>query len=105
MDKEFLNKIKEKVVAGAQTSKLKIEEAARAGKLHMKIMAEKRKLSKAHASLGKETYLAIQKKSISKLTSRTGVKDILKSVKSSVKKIEALEKELFNEVKDAEVTC
>ena len=104
MDKEFFNKITEKVIAGAQTSKLKIEEAARVGKLHIKIMAETRKLSKTHAGLGKETYLAIQKKSISKLTSRPSVKDFLKNIKSSMKKIEALEKELFNKVKDSEVT-
>ena len=98
MDKEFINKIKKKVVAGAQTSKLKIEEAARTGKLHMKIMGEKRKLSKEHYDLGKEAFLAMQESSHAELPARKGVAALVDKIKSCMQNIETLEKQLSEEI-------
>jgi hypothetical protein len=40
MSDSFLEKLKRTVLAGAQTSATKIEEAARNGKLHLDLMAE-----------------------------------------------------------------
>jgi len=98
MEKEFLNIIKKKFMAGAQTSKLKIEEAARTGKLHMKIMGEKRKLSKAYNDLGTEAYLAIQENSYPELIKRKGVEVILNRIKSSMDTINTLEAQLSDEI-------
>ncbi len=78
MSGSFLDKLKKSVIAGAQTSAIKIEEAARTAKLHLDIMAEKRRLSQNYTELGKEAHLALLENSIAQFSARPGI-DILQN--------------------------
>src|SRR5687768_2367987 len=59
MTESFLEKLKKSVLHGAHTSATKIEEAARTGKLHLDLMAERRKLAREFTELGREAHLAL----------------------------------------------
>ena len=59
MAESFLEKLKKSVLAGAHTTANKIEDAARTGKLHLDLMAERRKLTREFTELGKQAHSAL----------------------------------------------
>lgn len=73
MDYAFLERIKSRVISGAQTSAAKLEDAARTGKIHLDLMAARRKLLRAYTELGKETYQALLEDTVTVLARRPGV--------------------------------
>lgn len=80
MDYNFLERLKSKVLAGAQSSATKIEEAARTGKLHLDLMAERRKLLRAYTELGKEAHAALQEDSMAGFGHRAAVPELLSAI-------------------------
>ncbi|HLP43540.1 MAG TPA: hypothetical protein VK465_18710 [Fibrobacteria bacterium] len=80
MTESFLEKLKKSVLQGAHTSATKIEEAARAGKLHLDLMAERRKLTREYTELGKEAHLAFLEGGTAQLGERPGVADMHKNI-------------------------
>jgi hypothetical protein len=94
MSDSFLEKLKKTVLAGAQTSATKIEEAARTGKLHLDLMAEKRKLSREFTELGKEAHVALLDQNISGLAMRPGVSDMQRNIEKYKVAITELEVKL-----------
>ena len=76
MDYTFLERLKSKVISGAQTSAARIEDAARTGKLHLDLMAERRKLIRAYTELGKEAHSALQEGVTAILPQRPGVTEL-----------------------------
>ncbi len=91
MSESLFERIRKTVIAGAQTSATKIEEAARVGKLHLDMMAEKRKLNREYTELGKEAYMALLENHISQFATRPGVAGIQAAIDLSQKNIAALE--------------
>jgi len=91
MSDSFLEKLKKTVIAGAQTSANKIEEAARVGKLRLDLMAERRKLSQAYTELGKESHLALLEGSLEQLAVRPGVTELQHNIERAKKEIIDLE--------------
>lgn len=101
MDYTFLERLKTKVIAGAQTSAARIEDAARTGKIHLDLMAARRKLERAHTALGKEAYLALgEDASGSAFSLRPGVAELRAEISAHMREIAALEIRLA-EAKDA----
>lgn len=80
MTESFLEKLKKSVLQGAHSSATKIEEAARTGKLHLDLMAERRKLAREFTELGKEAHLALLEDGIAKLASRPAVADMQRNI-------------------------
>ena len=80
MSDSFLEKLKKSVLAGAQTSAIKIEEAARTGKLHLDLMAEKRKLAREFTELGKEAHAALRDDALAGLALRPGIADMQRNI-------------------------
>ena len=80
MTESFLEKLKKSVLQGAHTSATKIEEAARTGKLHLDLMAERRKLTREYTELGKEVHLALLEGSVAQFAARPGVSEMQQSV-------------------------
>ncbi len=77
MDYNFLERLKSKVLAGAHSSATKIEDAARTGKLHLDLMAERRKLQRAFTELGKEAHAALeQPDGLQGFAERAGVSEL-----------------------------
>jgi hypothetical protein len=92
MTESFLEKLKKSVLAGAHTSATKIEEAARTGKLHLDLMAERRKLAREFGELGKEAHMALLEGAADRLAQRAGVAEMQKSIakyKQSIAELEA----------------
>lgn len=92
MTDSFLEKLKKSVLAGAQTSATKIEEAARTGKLHLDLMAERRKLMREFTELGKEVHVALLEQSVERFAMRPGVADMQRNIekyKQSIAEFEA----------------
>jgi hypothetical protein len=94
MTDSFLEKLKKSVLAGAQTSATKIEEAARTGKLHLDLMAERRKLLREFTELGKEAHVALLDGAIERFAMRPGVSDMQRNVEKYKKSIAELEAKL-----------
>lgn len=94
MTDSFLEKLKKSVMAGAQTSATKIEEAARTGKLHLDLMAERRKLLREFTELGKEAHVALLDGAIERFAMRPGVQDMQRNVEKYKKSIAELEAKL-----------
>jgi hypothetical protein len=80
MTESFLEKLKKSVLHGAHSSATKIEEAARTGKLHLDLMAERRKLAREYTELGKEAHLALLEESIGQLAMRPGIADMQRNI-------------------------
>ncbi len=92
MDYTFLERLKTKVIAGAQTSAARIEDAARTGKIHLDLMAARRKLERAYTALGKEAYLALgEEASEAAFTLRAGVSELRAEISAHVREIAVLE--------------
>ncbi len=91
MDYSFIDRLKSKVIAGAQSSAAKIEEAARTGKLHLDLMAERRKLLRAFTEVGKEAYAALIEDSVAGLAHRPGVAELESQIARHQKEIVNLE--------------
>ncbi len=91
MDYTFLERLKTKVIAGAQTSAARIEDAARTGKLHLDLMAARRKLQRAQVELGKEAYRALSAGEEAGLARRPGVPELRGEIEAHKKEIVALE--------------
>ena len=92
MSDSFLEKLKKSVLAGAQTSATKIEEAARTGKLHLDLMAERRKLAREFTELGKEAHAALLEEAVDRFAMRPGVADMQRNIakfKQSIADLEA----------------
>ncbi len=92
MSDSFLEKLKKSVLAGAHTSATKIEEAARTGKLHLDLMAEKRKLAREFTELGKEVHMALLDETVAGFAMRPGVADMQANIgkyKQSITDLEA----------------
>lgn len=101
MDYTFLERLKTKVIAGAQTSAARIEDAARTGKIHLDLMAARRKLERAYTALGKEAYLALgEEASEAAFALRAGVSELRAEIAAHMREIAALEIRLA-EAKDA----
>ena len=100
MDYTFLERLKTKVIAGAQTSAARIEDAARTGKLHLDLMAARRKLQRAYVELGKEAHRALSEGAEGALAGRAGVTELRSEIESHKKEIVSLEARLA-ESKDA----
>jgi hypothetical protein len=94
MDYSFLERLKSKVLSGAQTSAVKIEEAARTGKLHLDVMAERRKLLRAFTELGKEAHAALQEGAANALSERPGVGEMRAEIERRKQEIAGLEARL-----------
>ncbi len=94
MSDSFLEKLKRTVLAGAQTSATKIEEAARNGKLHLDLMAERRKLAREFTELGKEAYSAIMAESLAGFEIRPSSIDMQRNIQKFKKNILELEAKL-----------
>lgn len=95
MSDSFLEKLKKSVLAGAHTSAAKIEDAARAGKLHLDLMAERRKLAREFTELGKEAHSALTEESVDRLATRPGVADMQRNIEKFKKSISELEIKLL----------
>jgi hypothetical protein len=91
MDYTFLERLKTKVIAGAQTSAARIEDAARTGKLHLDLMAARRKLERAFTALGKEAHRALGENTIETFAHRPGVSELQIEISSHKREIAALE--------------
>ncbi len=92
MDYTFLERLKTKVIAGAQTSAARIEDAARTGKIHLDLMAARRKLERTYTALGKEAYLALgEDASDAALSLRPGVSELRAEIVAHMREIAALE--------------
>lgn len=94
MSDSFLEKLKRTVLAGAQTSATKIEEAARNGKLHLDLMAERRKLVREFTELGKEAYTALTEDTLAGFVVRPGIADMQRNIQKFKKSIVDLEAKL-----------
>jgi hypothetical protein len=94
MSDSFLEKLKKTVLAGAQTSATKIEEAARTGKLHLDLMAERRKLSREFTELGKEVHIALLDETVAGFAMRPGVPDMQRNIEKYKQTITDLEAKL-----------
>ena len=94
MTESFLEKLKKSVLQGAHTSATKIEEAARTGKLHLDIMAERRKLTREYTDLGKEIHLALLEDSVPQFAARPGVADMQRNIERYKQAIAELESRL-----------
>ncbi len=94
MTDSFLEKLKKSVLAGAHTSATKIEEAARTGKLHLDLMAERRKLAREFTEMGKEAYTALSEGSTEQLPVRPGVAEMQRNIEKLHKSIVDLETKL-----------
>ena len=94
MSDSFLEKLKKSVLAGAHNSATKIEEAARTGKLHLDLMAERRKLSREFTELGKEAHMSLLEDSVAQLGMRPGVSDMQRNIDRYKKNIVELEAKL-----------
>jgi hypothetical protein len=92
MSDSFLEKLKKSVLAGAHTSAVKIEEAARTGKLHLDLMAERRKLAREFTELGQAAHAALLDGSVGGFATRPGVADMQRNIdkyKQSITELEA----------------
>ena len=96
MNQKFLDRLRTRVWSGAQTSALKIEEAARSGKLHLDIMAERRKLNRAFTELGKEAHMALLEDSISVFPQRPGIPELRNEILEHQNDMADLEAKLEN---------
>jgi hypothetical protein len=94
MSDSFLEKLKKSVLAGAHTSATKIEEAARTGKLHLDLMAERRKLAREFTELGKEAHVALLDETVAAFAMRPGVADMQRNIEKYKKGIAELEAKL-----------
>ena len=72
----------------------KIEEAARTGKLHLDLMAERRKLAREFTELGKEAHLALLEDGIAQLAVRPGIAEMQRNIDKYKKGIADLEARL-----------
>lgn len=94
MTESFLEKLKKSVLQGAHSSATKIEEAARTGKLHLDLMAERRKLAREFTELGKEAHLALLEEGIAQFAARPGIADMQRNIEKYKKGIAELEAKL-----------
>ena len=101
MDYTFLERLKSKVISGAQTYAARIEDAARTGKLHLDLMAEKRKLIRAYTELGKEAHVSLLEDSIATFARRPGVLELQGEIERHKSEIIALEAKLAQSKKPA----
>lgn len=92
MDYTFLERLKIKVIAGAQSSAARIEDAARTGKIHLDLMAARRKLERTYTALGKETHHALSEDSFDGvLALRPGISELRAEISAHMREISALE--------------
>lgn len=101
MSDSFLEKLKKSVLAGAQTSATKIEEAARTGKLHLDLMAERRKLIREFTELGKEAHAALVQNRVSEFPSISSVVQMQSNIERYQKNISDLDAKLAAHQKKA----
>ena len=94
MDYTFLERLKSKVISGAQTSAARIEDAARTGKLHLDLMAERRKLGRAYTEMGKEAHQALREDTYAVFNRRPGVQELQTEIEGHKREIAALEAKL-----------
>ena len=94
MTDSFLEKLKKSVLAGAHSSATKIEDAARTGKLHLDLMAERRKLAREFTELGKEVHIALIEETVDRFAMRPGIADMQRNVEKYKKTIADLEAKL-----------
>ena len=72
----------------------KIEDAARTGKLHLDLMAERRKLAREFTELGKAAHIALLEESVAGFAMRAGVSDMQRNIEKYHKTIADLEAKL-----------
>lgn len=91
MDYTFLERLKTRVISGAQTSAARIEDAARTGKIHLDLMAARRKLLRAYTELGKEAHRALGEGTVEGFAHRAGVSELQIEIGGHKREIAALE--------------
>ena len=101
MDYTFLERLKSKVISGAQSSAARIEDAARTGKLHLDLMAERRKIQRAYTELGKEAHLALREDTFAVFNRRPGILELQTEIEGHKREIAALEAKLAESKKPA----
>jgi hypothetical protein len=94
MDYTFLDRLKSRVLTGAQTSAARIEDAARTGKLHLDLMAARRKLERTFTALGKEAHRALGEGTIDTFAHRPGVAELQMEAGTHKREIAMLETRL-----------
>ncbi len=94
MTNSFLEKLKKSVLAGAHTSATKIEEAARTGKLHLDLMAERRKLTREFTELGKEVHSTLLDGVLEGFHVKSGVVEMQRNIEKYKRTIAELEMKL-----------
>jgi len=99
MSDSFLEKLKKSVLAGAHTSATKIEEAARTGKLHLDLMAERRKLAREYTEMGKEAHAALLEESLALFPNRNGIAQMQSNIERYKKNIADLDAKLASNQK------
>jgi hypothetical protein len=100
MDYTFLDRLKSRVLTGAQTSAARIEDAARTGKLHLDLMAARRKLERTYTALGKEAHRALGDGTIETFAQRPGITELQMEAGAHKREITVLENRLA-EAKEA----
>lgn len=94
MANSLIDRLKKSVISGAQTSAVRLEEAARQGKWHLEIMAEKRKLNREFAELGKEAYMALLEGDTSQLAGRPGIEEIRENIERYKRNVAEIEERI-----------
>jgi hypothetical protein len=101
MNYTFLERLKSRVISGAQTSAARIEDAARTGKLHLDLMAARRKLQRAYTELGKEAHHALLEDTVAGFSGRPGVSGLQAEIEGHKSDITVLEARLAESKKTA----
>lgn len=94
MNETFIERLKKSLLLGAQSSAHKIEEAAKTGKTHLDILAEKRRLGRHYAELGREAHMALLEDAMGGFAQRPGIGRLQTQIEEAKKTILDLETRL-----------
>ena len=94
MSENSLDKLKKNFLTKAQSSAVKLEDAARSGKIHLDILTQNRKLSKEYQELGLEAYMSLQEGTIAKFAERPMIPEIQERIAIIKQTIAELEERL-----------
>lgn len=101
MNYTFLERLKSRVLSGAQTSAARIEDAARTGKLHLDLMAARRKLQRAYTELGREAHHALREDAMAGFAGRPEISELQSEIEEHKRDITLLEARLAESKKTA----
>lgn len=101
MNGSVIDRLKKAMLRGAQTSATRIEEAARTGKLHLDLMAERRRLARHFHDLGKEAHMALLEGTITSFPARPGISDLQAEIEQARARIADLDSRIAQCSRDA----